>query len=329
MSDTQTVPSHEDRRGRRAESPLTIPPRGWKDVLLRVKDQITRDNVPILAAGMAFYAMLAIFPGLIAIISLYGLVADPADVQRQIASMSGMLPASAQELLSERLNSLVSSSSTTLGLGLLVSMTAALWSASAAMKTAMAAINIAYDQKEERGFFHLRGIALLLTLGAILVVLLSLALVAVLPALFGIMGVGQTGQAIVTYGRWPVMALLVVGAVAILYRYGPCRDKAAWRWVGWGAVASTLMWLGVTALFSLYVSNFGSYNETYGALAGVIVLMLWLFLSSFVILLGAEINSEVERQTTVDTTVGESRPMGERGAEKADTVGRAFRPSDA
>ncbi len=328
MSDTQTVPSHENRRGRRAESPLKIPPKGWKDVMLRVKDEIKRDNLAILAAGMAFYAMLAIFPGLIALISLYGLVAAPADVQQQINSMSGMLPASAQELLSERLNSLVTSSSTTLGLGLLVSMAAALWSASAAMKTAMAAINIAYGEKEERGFLKLRGIALLL-LAAILVVLVTLALVAVLPVLFGIMGVGQTGQAIVTYGRWPVMALLVMVAVAVLYRYGPCRHIPSWRWVGWGAVASTLLWLGVTALFSLYVSSFGSFNETYGALAGVIVLMLWLFLSSLVILLGAELNAEVEHQTTVDTTAGESRPMGERGAEKADTVGRAIRPSGA
>lgn len=327
MSDTARL--EDPDRGRHATSPLRIPLRGWKDVLLRVKDELKRDNVPIVAAGMAFYAMLAIFPGLIAMISLYGLVADPADVQQQIAALSGMLPPSAQELLSQRLEALVTSSSATLGLGLVVSVGAALWSASAGMKSAITAINIAYDEKEERGFFKLRALALLFTLGAILVVLLSLALVAVLPALFDWIGLGETGQIVIAYGRWPLMALLVMASLAILYRYGPCRDKPGWRWVSWGAVASTVLWLGLTALFSLYVSNFGSYGETYGAIGGVIVLMLWLFLSSFVVLLGAEINSEVEHQTTIDTTTGEPRPLGERGAQKADTVGRAIRPSEA
>ena len=329
MAQSDTAERYDTQRGRRAKSPFRIPPRGWKDVGLRVKDEIKRDNVPIVAAGMAFYGMLAIFPGLIALVSLYGLIADPADVQQQIGALSGMLPASARELLSERLNALVTSSSTSLGLGLLISVAAALWSASAGMKSAITAINIAYDEREERGFVKLRGLALGLTLGAITIVLLCFALVAVLPGLFGMIGLGDAGQALITYGRWPLMALLVMGGLSVLYRYAPCRDNPRWRWVSWGAVVSTLLWLGLTGLFSLYVSNFGSFGETYGALAGVIVLMLWLFLSSFVVLLGAELNSEIEHQTTMDTTTGEPEPLGERGAHKADTVGRAFRPSEA
>lgn len=323
--DAQTL---DTRRGRRAPSPLRIPPKGWKDVLLRVKNEAKRDNVPVLAAGMAFYAMLAIFPALIAMVSLYGLIADPADVQQQMNALAGMLPESARELLSERLNVLVTSSSASLGIGLIVSVVLALWTASAGMKAAMTAINVAYDQKEERGFVKLRGLALLFTLGAIVVVLLVFALVAVLPALFGVVGLGETGQAVVRYGRWPLMAAAVMGSLSVLYRLAPCRDNPKWRWVGSGAVVATLLWLGVTGLFSLYVSNFGSYNETYGALGGVIVLMLWLFLSSFVVLLGAELNSEIEHQTTLDTTVGDPEPIGERGADEADTVGRAFRPSE-
>jgi len=309
-------------RGRGARRPNAIGRRGWKDILLRTKEEIGRDRVSMVAASVAFYGMLAVFPAMIAMISVYGLFADPEQVQSQVASLSGLLPPSARELLVEQLDALVASGSTTLGLGLVLSLLGSLWSASAGMKAVMQAINIAYDEEEARGFFKLRGLAILLTLGSLIVVLAAIALVAALPALFGMLGLGSFGQTLVTWGRWPLMALVVVFWLAVLYRVAPCRTRPLWRWVSWGAVLSTALWLGATALFSFYVTHFGSYQETYGAVGGVIVFLLWLYLSAFVVLLGAELDSEIEHQTAQDSTIGEPKPMGERGARKADTLGR-------
>ena len=278
-------------------NPLSIRPKGWKNALLRTKDEIKKDHVPIVAAGMAFWAMLAIFPALIALVSIYGLVADPESVQRQLSNASEMLPSSARDLIATQLNDIVRSSSSALGIGLIVSVVGALWSASAGTKTAITAINMAYDQKENRGFFKLRGLALLLTAGALLTVGVMVVLVAVLPALFDTIGLGQVGRDVITYGRWPALALLVMAGLGILYRLAPCRKGPRWQFVTPGSIVATLLWLGLTGLFSFYVSSFGSYNETYGALGGVIVLLLWFFLSSFVVLVGAELNAELERET--------------------------------
>lgn len=313
--------ANDTARGRQATRPREIPAKGWKDVLLRVRDEMKDDRVSMVAASVAFYAMLAVFPALIALISLYGLVANPADVQAHMSSLASMLPADARSVVEEQLTSIVAQSRGGVGLGLAVSILGALWVASGGMRAVMEATNVAYDEQESRGFVRLRLRALLLTLAAIVFVLVALFAAAVLPVIFDTVGLGDTLRSALAIARWPLLAMLAIVALSALYRYAPARDLPRWRWVSWGSVVATLLWLAATALFSLYVSRFGNYNETYGALGGVIILMLWLYITAFAVLLGAELNAELEHQTKRDTTEGKPEPLGRRGANMADTVG--------
>jgi membrane protein len=310
----------EQLPGREARTPTEIPPRGWWQVTRRAFAEAKSDNVPILAGGVAFFAFLALFPAMIAALTLYGLVADPAQVAQQVQGLAGALPESARPIITDQLAAVTSSSNGALGIGLIVSLVAALWSASAGTMNLMRATNLAYDEEESRGFLKLRGTALGLTLAAVVFVLLTVALVAVVPALFDALGLGGAGLVIAQVVRWVLLVGLVVGALAVVYRVAPDRDAPRFRWVSTGAVVATVLWVIGSVAFSLYVDNFGSYNKTYGALAGVIVLMLWLYLTSYIVLLGAEINAESERQTARDTTRGDAEPMGSRGAVAADTV---------
>jgi membrane protein len=315
--------SNGDAAGREAERPSEIPPRGWFAVLKRVKAEVKEDNVTLLAAGVAFYAMLAIFPAIIAVVTVYGMVADPAQVQSQVGEFAKSLPSGADQLLTDQLKNVTSAGRQSLSIGLAVSLLAVLWSASSGVQGLVKGLNLVYDEKESRGFLKLRGLSLLLTLGAILVVVVAIALVAVFPAVVDDLGLGKTGELAASIARWVVLALLVLVAVAVLYRYAPDRANPRWRWVSWGAVVALVLWLLGSIGFSWYVDNFGKYNQTYGALAAVIILLLWLFLSAFAVLLGAEIDAEIERQTVRDTTTGPERPMGRRDAEVADTVGES------
>jgi membrane protein len=274
----------------------------------------------MLAGGVAYFAFLAIFPALIAAITLYGLIADPAEVADQVRSLAGMLPQETQPLIVNQLNALVSTSGGALGVGLVVSLLAALWSASSATGNLIQAVNLAYDEEETRGFLKLRGIALLLTLGAIVFVLVTLTLVAVVPPLLDALPIGTAGRVVAQVVRWVLLLAMVITALAVVYRVAPDRDAPRFGWVSVGALVAAVLWLIGSALFSVYVNYFGSYNKTYGALAGVVVLMLWLYLTSYIVLLGAEINAEAERQTRRDTTTGEPRPLGERQAVAADQV---------
>ena len=304
-------------RGRRAEQPTDIPKAGWLDIGKRTMAEVKNDHVPLLSAGVAFYAMLALFPALIGLITVYGLVADPAQVEEQITSFtSGM--GSAGSLIQDQLSSIVQGSSSALSWGLAASLAGVLWSASSGMQNLIKATNVVYDETETRKFFKLRGLALLLTIGAILFMVIAIGLVAVLPAVLGNLGLGVVGRIATQVARWVLLALVVVIALAVIYRLAPDRDDPRWNWVSAGAIVATVLWLIGSALFSFYINNFGSYNETYGTLAGVIVLMLWLFLTSFIVLFGAEINSEMELQTVKDTTKGEEQPLGRRDAVKAD-----------
>jgi membrane protein len=322
---TQEARAREPGRGREADRPRQIPLRGWKDIAIRVKDEVRDDRISVVAASVAFYAMLAVFPGLIAIVSLYGLVADPADVQSQITSMSEILPAEVRTILDDQMRSVVESPDRALGISLLVSILAALWAASGGMQALIVAINIAYDEDERRrGLVRGKLTSLLFTVAGLVGFAVAVMLLGVLPAIFDVVGLGRIVTQLLDVGRWPLLALLSVLAMEVLYRYAPARARPKWRWVSWGSVIATALWLGSSALFSLYVSNFGKYNETYGALGGVVVLLLWLYLSAFSILLGAEINAEIEHQTAKDSTTGPPRPLGERGARMADTVGPAF-----
>ena len=319
---TQPATTTDEGRGRAAHRPRQIPPRGWKDILFRLRKELIADRVFSASGSVAFFGVLAVFPALLALVSLYGIFADPVDVKEQVAGLSKLLPPGAEELLLDRLGELVSTSSTTLGAGLVLAVLGALWSASVGMKAIMEAINVAYDEEEKRGFLKLRGQAILLTLGSLLVAALVFALFASVPTIVEALRLGIDGQRVVSVARWPLMGLLVMLWISVLYRFGPCRAEPKWRWVSWGAFLATVLWLGGTAAFSFYVDRFGSYSETYGAIGSVIVFMLWLYISSLVVLLGAEVNAEMEHQTAEDSTVGPPQPMGERGAVKADTLGQ-------
>lgn len=308
-------------RGRAATRPKEIPKKGWRDIVIRVKRAIAADNISIVAAGVAFFGLFAVVPALAALVSIFGLVADPADVQQLVASMRGAIPEEAASLLNEQLTALANRPQGALSFGLIVSILLALWSASKGIKAMMAALNIAYEEEEQRGFFRLNAVALVLTIGAILAAAIALALVVIAPAIFEAVGLERVTEIVIAALRWPFLAVAMMAGLAVLYRFGPSRQRAEWRWVTWGSVGAVVIWLVVSALFSFYVSNFGSYSKTYGSLGAVVILLMWFYLSAFAVLLGAELNSEMEHQTAKDTTTGEPAPLGERGARMADTIG--------
>ncbi|MGH8932989.1 MAG: YihY/virulence factor BrkB family protein [Egibacteraceae bacterium] len=317
-SDRQGKDHH---RGRRATTPRQIPLAGWRDILSRVIAEVRADNVPLLAAGLAYYAVLALFPTVIAAVTLYGLVADPAEIERQVSGFLAGLP-EAGEIIQNQIRA-ATSSPRGLSIASVVSLLVALYSASAGANGIVRGINVVYGEVETRGFLKLRALALLLTLGALATGLIAIGLIAILPAVIDSLGLGRIGETVVTAVRWPALALLAVTGLGLLYRYAPNRQAAKVRWVSWGAIVATALWLIGSGLFSLYISNFSNYGATYGTVAGIIILLLWLFLTSFALLLGAEINAEMERQTRRDSTTGPEQPLGSRGARAADTVGKS------
>lgn len=310
------------RTGRDSRRPTEIPTGGWRDVAARVARQQGEDNLSIVAAGVAFYGLLAIFPALTAAVSLYALVADPAQVEQQLQSVSQLLPGQVQQMISTQLSRVVSSSGGALGVGVIGGILVALWSASKGTKSLLTALNIAYNEAEDRSFIRFNAIALGLTLVLIVGALVAIGLVVALPVALQALGLGGFAATAVSLARWVLLGLGVIAALAVLYRFGPSRTPAQWRWVTPGSITAMLLWLITSILFSLYVSNFGSYNATYGALGAVIILLLWFQLTAYIILLGAEINSESERQTRADSTRGESAEMGRRQARSADTLGK-------
>ena len=313
----------EADRGRYAERPREIPPAGWWDIARRVKREVADDNLSMIAAGAAFFGLLALFPALAAAVSLYGLLTDPAVVSRHTEMLSGFIPAEAQAVLDMQLQRVTSASDDALGLGAVLALLIALWSASKGVKSLMTALNVVYDERETRGFIKLNFTALLLTLAILAVVPIALASIAVLPALIDRLPLPDLAATAARWLRWPLLAAVAVAAIALLYRYAAARRPPQWRWVMGGATVATVLWLVGSALFSWYVSNFGNYNETYGSVAAVAVLMVWFWMSAYAVLLGGEINAETEHQTRKDTTRGEPRPRGERDAYVADTVGRS------
>jgi membrane protein len=311
-----------DTHGRSAERPRDIPKAGWKDILWRLKGKVGEDRLSIIAAGVAFYGLLSIFPALTALVALYGLAFNPDQVTQQVEALRGLLPAQAVQLLAGELRDLTQTDQAALGIGVAGGIVVALWSASSAVKTLMEALNVAYDEREKRGFFKLTALALALTLGLIVATIAAIALVVVLPAVIGFLGLGMLAQ-VARWAVWPVVAALAWVGIAVMYRYGPSRDEPQWQWLSWGAGLALFLWLIGSALFSWYVTSFGNYNKTYGSMAAVVILLMWFLLSAYAVLIGAEVNAEIERQTRKDTTVGKRQPLGERGAHAADTVGPA------
>ncbi|HSD93148.1 MAG TPA: YihY/virulence factor BrkB family protein [Methyloceanibacter sp.] len=309
-----------DPYGRDATRPLFIPLKGWGQVAQRVWTESGRDNLYVVAAGCAFYALFAVFPALSALVALYGLTAEPATVEQQFSMLKSVLPAQAYDIVIEQIRRLSEASGHSLGWGLGLSLGFALWSVGNLVQSLFAALNLAYEEPERRSTlrFYLSAFGFAL-LGIVSGMLTLLALVYV-PILFAYAGFSSAFEFLVRLLRWPVLALFVLVSLALLYRYGPCRHSAKWRWVLVGSFCATALWLIASAGFSYYVSHFANYDRIYGSLGAVVVLLFWLYLSFYIVLLGAELNAQLELQTAQDTTRGDERPMGKRGAFVADHV---------
>ena len=319
----QHARAHEKNRGREAEGPQQIPWRGWKDVFWRVYAEIGQDRVLAVAAGVVFFGLLAVFPALTAMVSSYGLFADVNTIGEHLRVLGGMLPQASFELVQEQITRIASQGGGGLTLGFLFGLALALWSANAGMKAIFDALNVIYDEEEKRGFIKLNLISLLFTLGAIVSMLIAMAAVVVFPLIMTFLGLGDLNPLLLSLLRWPILFALIIFGLALLYRYGPSREKPEWRWVSVGSVFAAVAWIIGSLAFSYYLANFADYNATYGSLGAVIGLMMWMWLSAIVILVGAEINAELEHQTARDSTEGHEKPLGARGAAMADTVGAA------
>jgi membrane protein len=314
----------DDARGREARTPAQIPARGWWDIAMRVKREMTTDNVSIIAAGLALYALLAVFPALTAAVSIYGLFASPTEISQHLNEVTATLPQDGARILENQVQDLAQRPQT-LGIGAIVGILLALWSARQGMVALMTATNVAYDQDETRGFFKQLFVSLAFTVGAVLGFLAVVLLGVIVPVGLSFIPLGPATEAVVLGARWVMLFGVAIVGLAIVYRFAPDRREAKWKWVTPGSFIAAFLWLGGSLLFALYVRNWGNYGNTYGTLGGVVVLLLWFYLSGYVVILGAEINSELERQTRHDTTEGSPQPMGRRGAYSADTVGPSAR----
>jgi membrane protein len=316
--------AEEHGRGRHADTPLRIPWAGWKDILVRTYHDVLNDRLLAVAAGVTFYSLVALFPALAAGVSSYALFADVAMIARHLSVLTDLVPPGTLDLLSEEIKRIAARSESRLTVGFFLGLGIALWSANAGMKAIFDALNLIYDEQEKRGLIWLHVVTLIFTILAIAGGGMAMGLVVVFPLVLAALGLTTFDAPTILYLRWPLMFVAIVIGLAILYRYGPSRRRPKWRWVGVGSVAAATAWLAMSLLFSWYLGNFANYNATYGALGAVVGLMMWMWLSTIVLLVGAALNSEIEHQTARDTTVGPEKPLGSRGAVMADTVGASF-----
>ncbi|MEY4640112.1 MAG: hypothetical protein RLZZ227_106 [Pseudomonadota bacterium] len=316
VKDRPTRPGNQP--GADADTPAQIPWRGWRDIAKRVFAALGTDHVSLVAAGVAFFAFLALFPALSALIAIYGLMVAPDEVQSQVGQLASILPTQAQDMLHDVLLDITTTSEDKLGWGLVVSLVLSIWSANKGTAALFEGLNIAYNETEKRHFIKLKLTTLAFTLAGFIAAILCLILIVGISAVIERLGLAGWQQTVIALVRWPVLALVFIAALALAYRYAPCRNNPELRWVSVGAIVSTVLWMVLSVGFAYYVSNFGSYDEVYGSLAAVVITLLWLFLTVTMVLLGAEINGEMESQTNKDTTVGPDRPIGSRGAYYAD-----------
>lgn len=321
----QNIDQADVERGRSAEKPGQIPSRGLRDVFWRTVSEFSEDRVTLIAAGVTYYLLLAMFPALGALVSLYGVISDPATISKHIAFLSSIFPPGAFDLILGQLDSLSQQKSSTLSFGVITGFLIALWSANNGIKALFDAMNIAYGEREKRGFIWLNLVSLGFTFGALIIAIALITAVAVVPVVLNFIWLDQWTELLAKLARWPLLLLLVGIGITMVYRYGPSRHPAKLRWLTWGTAFSTILWLVASFTFSFYIENFADYNATYGTLGALIGFMVWTWISVIILILGAEINSELEHQTTKDTTIGTPRPMGERGAYVADTVGDAVK----
>ena len=297
----------EDGRGRHASSPGEIPWAGWKDILWHTYARIGHDRLLAVAAGVVFYGLLAIFPAITALVSLYGLFAKASTISEHLSLASGVLPAGGMEIIQEQINRITAKGDAKLSIAFASSLALTLWSANAGMKAVIDALNVTYEEKEKRGFIKLNVISLALTGGAILVLLVAIGAIVVLPLVLAYIGLGGWTETLLRLLRWPLLLCMVILALAVLYRFGPSRESPRWQWVSVGSAFAAVAWLAGSSLLSWYLANFANYDATYGSLGAAIGMMIWMWMSSIVILLGAELNSEVEHQTVRDSTTGHEK----------------------
>jgi membrane protein len=312
-------------RGRQAEAPQRIPPRGWKDILWRTYSEINDDQVLLIAAGVTFYLLLSLVPALSAFVSLYGLFSDPLGAREQLAMLAGVVPSGGMEILNDQLTRLTAQGGSTLGWALALSLGLALWSASAGVKALFQAMNVAYGETESRGFIQFNALALLFTLAGLVAAVVMITVVLLLPLLLGLFGLGEGLEWLVQGLGYLLLLVLLVVALAALYRYGPSRNQAKWRWITPGAVVAVLVILLVSLAYSWYAANLANFDKTYGSLGALIGFLMWMWISTAIVIVGAELDAETEHQTARDSTIGPEEPMGSRDAAMADTLGKAAR----
>jgi membrane protein len=315
---SQNYPSD---RGRAAATPSDIPAKGWWDIGWRVVKGIQEDRVLLVAAGVTFYGLLALFPAVAALVSLYGLFTDPASISEQLRLLSGFLPDGALEVIGDQVKRISAQGQGNLSFTFVGTLLLSLWGANAATKAMFDALNIIYKEREKRGFISLTIHSLLFTLAGLVMVLLAIAGIILVPITLKLVGAASSStSALLNVLRWPLLYVALLFALACLYRYGPSRTHPQWRWVTWGSAIAGAVWLVGSLALSWYVSNFGSYNATYGSLGAVIGFLVWMWLSTIIVLIGAEINAEMEHQTARNTTSDGEKPMGHRGARMADNL---------
>jgi membrane protein len=315
--------AREPGRGREANTPEQIPPRGWRDILWRVFWSISADRILSTSGGVAFFALLAVFPGIAAIVSLYGLFADASTIGKHLSVLSGFLPGGVLALIAEQITVISRQGNETIGTAFVVGLLIALGSANSGMAALFDALNVVYDEREKRSLVRFYATTFLFTLAGIVVVILAITGVVILPLMLKLVGLATTTEWLAIL-RWPLLLVTMVVSLACIYRYGPSRRDARWRWVTWGSILGALLWIAASMLFSLYVATFDSYNKTYGSLGAGVGFMVWLWISAVIVLIGGELNAEMEHQTARDTTEGGSKPLGSRGAMMADHVGEGI-----
>ncbi len=312
--------TQNDGHGLAARKPSQFPLKGWKEILARVFSEISDDRVMLIAAGVTYYLLLALIPALSAIVSTYGLVADPATIREHTASLQGFIPGGGMDILNQQMERLTSQKGSTLGLTFVVSLAIALWSANAGMKSLFQAMNVAYDEEDSRSFVQLTLVSFVFTVAAIVALLALIGAMIVLPVILSAVGLGSATEWTIQIASYVGVVILLSLGIAALHRWGPSRKKAKWRWITPGTALSVVFIAAVSFLFSWYVSNFGSYNETYGSLGALIGFLTWIWLTVTILIVGGELNSEMEHQTAKDTTTAPARPLGSRGAYMADHV---------
>lgn len=319
--EAQSHRARERGRGRGAKHPLQIPLAGWKDIFWRTYREMFSDRILSIAGGVAFFVLFSIFPAITALVSAYGLFFNASAISNDLSLANGVVPTTVLGLLHDQAARIASQSNGTLSIGVVVGIVVALWSAMGGVKAMIDALNVIYEQRETRNIVRFNLVALLFTLGSFGVFLVAIGAVVAVPLVLSWLGLGGLAATLTVIARWPALLIVLLAGLAILYRYGPDRRAARWQWVSVGSVFATVVWMVASYLFSWYLTKFNSYNATYGSLGAVAAMMMWLWISTTVVLLGAELNAEIEHQTAEDSTVGGEKPLGKRGAVMADTIG--------